>query len=147
MGDSPTVPTHHLIPSDLGPLPVEMTPKSSPQEHHQANRPGTTRHTGQQCRRYHNEGGGFSFLFVFQSSLSSKGQATLTLPVPMHAQSLSRVQHIATPWTVARQAPLSMEFPRQEHWSRLPCPPPGDLPELGIDRTHISCIGRRILYH
>ena len=38
-----------------------------------------------------------------------------------------------TPWTVARQAPLSMEFSRQEYWSRLPCPPPGDLPNLGIE--------------
>ena len=121
------------------PIPhLEMTPKSSPYEHRQGNRPGTTRHTGQQRRRYHDEGGGFSFLFVFQSSLSSKGQATLTLPVPMRAQSFSRVQHIATPWTVARQAPLSMEFPRQEHWSRLPCSPPGYLSESGIDRPRVS---------
>ena len=36
------------------------------------------------------------------------------------------------PWTVARQAPLSMGFSRQEYWSGLPCPPPGDLPNLGI---------------
>ena len=45
---------------------------------------------------------------------------------------LSRVQLFATPWTVARQAPLSMEFSRQEYWSGLPCPPPGDLPHPGI---------------
>ena len=38
----------------------------------------------------------------------------------------------ATPWTVARQAPLSMGFPKQEYWSRLPFPPPGDLPDPGI---------------
>ena len=44
------------------------------------------------------------------------------------AQLLSSVWPFATPWTVARQAPLSMGFPRQEHWSRLPFPPPGDLP-------------------
>ncbi len=37
-----------------------------------------------------------------------------------------------TPWTVAHQAPLSMGFPRREHWSGLPCPPPGDLPNPGI---------------
>ena len=37
-----------------------------------------------------------------------------------------------TPWTVARQAPLSMGFSRQEHWGGLPCPPPGDLPNPGI---------------
>ena len=35
----------------------------------------------------------------------------------------SRVQLFVTPWTIAHQAPLSMEFSRQEYWSRLPCPP------------------------
>ena len=38
-----------------------------------------------------------------------------------------------TPWTVARQAPLSVEFSRQEHWSGLPFPSPGDLPNPGIE--------------
>ena len=38
----------------------------------------------------------------------------------------------ATPWTVARQAPLSMGFSRQEYWSGLPIPSPGDLPNPGI---------------
>ena len=37
-----------------------------------------------------------------------------------------------SPWNVDRQAPLSMGFPRQEHWSGLPIPPPGDLPNPGI---------------
>ena len=37
-----------------------------------------------------------------------------------------------TLWTVAHQAPLSMRFHRQEHWSGLPCPPPGDIPNPGI---------------
>ena len=45
----------------------------------------------------------------------------------------SRVQLFVTPWTVARQAPLSMEFSRQEYWSGLPCPPPGDLPNPGTE--------------
>ena len=40
---------------------------------------------------------------------------------------------LATPWTVARQAPLSMKFSRQEYWSGLPFPPPGDLPDQGIE--------------
>ena len=40
---------------------------------------------------------------------------------------------LETPWTVARQAPLSMGFSRQECWSGLPCPPPGDLPDPGIE--------------
>ena len=38
-----------------------------------------------------------------------------------------------TPWTVARQAPLSVEFSRQEYWSASLCPPPGGLPDLGIE--------------
>ena len=45
----------------------------------------------------------------------------------------SRVQLFVTPWTVACQAPLSMGFPRQEYWSGLPCPPPGDLPDTGTE--------------
>ena len=45
--------------------------------------------------------------------------------------SLSRVRVFATPWTVGRQAPLSMRFCR--HWSGLLRPPPGDLPDPGID--------------
>ena len=51
----------------------------------------------------------------------------------MHAQLLSRVRLFATPWTVARQPPLSMGFPRQEYWSGLPRPSPGDLPNPGIE--------------
>ena len=39
---------------------------------------------------------------------------------------------LATPWTVAHQAPLSMGFSRQEYWSELPFPSPGDLPDPGI---------------
>ena len=45
---------------------------------------------------------------------------------------LSRVQLFATPWTVAYQAPLSIEFSRQEYWSGLPFPSPGDLPDPAI---------------
>ena len=46
---------------------------------------------------------------------------------------LSRVRLFATPWTVAHQAPPSMEFSRQEYWSGLPFPSPGDLPDPGIE--------------
>ena len=42
-------------------------------------------------------------------------------------------QLLVTPWTVAHQAPLSMEFSRQEYWSGLPFPPPGNLPDSGIE--------------
>ena len=50
-------------------------------------------------------------------------------------QSFSRVQLFVTLWTVARQAPLSMDVCRQEYWSRLPCPPPGNIPNPGIKPT------------
>ena len=48
-------------------------------------------------------------------------------------KSLSHVRLFAIPWTVAYKAPLSMEFSRQEYWSGLPLPSPGDLPEPGIE--------------
>ena len=51
----------------------------------------------------------------------------------MKVKSLSRVRLFATPWTVAYQDPLSMGFSRQEYWSGLPFPPPGDLPDPGIE--------------
>jgi len=50
---------------------------------------------------------------------------------------LSRVQLFATPQTVAHQAPLSMRFPRQEYWSVLPFPPPGDLPDPGVEPSSL----------
>ena len=50
----------------------------------------------------------------------------------------SRVRRFVTPWTVARQAPLSMAFSRQEYWSGLPCPPPGDLPDPGIEPMSLT---------
>ena len=48
-------------------------------------------------------------------------------------KSLSRVLLFVTPWTVAYQAPLSMEFSRQEYWSGLPFPSLGNLPHPGIE--------------
>ena len=48
-------------------------------------------------------------------------------------KSLSRVRLFAIPWTVAYQAPLSMEYSRQEYWSGLLFPSPGDLPDTGIE--------------
>ena len=43
-----------------------------------------------------------------------------------------------TPWTVTRQAPLYMEFSRQEYWSELPFLPPGDLPDPGMELTSLA---------
>ena len=48
-------------------------------------------------------------------------------------QSLSYVRVFVTPWTVVRQTPLSMGFSRQEYWSELPFPSPGDLPDQGFE--------------
>ena len=53
----------------------------------------------------------------------------------MPLQSLCCVQLFVTLWTVAHQAPLSMRFLRQEYWSGLPFPPPGDLPKPGLEPT------------
>ena len=50
----------------------------------------------------------------------------------------SRVQLLATLWTVARQASLSMRCSRQEYWSGLPCSFPGDLPDLGIELMSLT---------
>ena len=47
----------------------------------------------------------------------------------------------ATSWTVAHQAPPSMGFSRQEYWSGLPCPPPGDLPDPGIKPVSPALVG------
>ena len=73
----------------------------------------------------------------------------LTLLMPselLRACVLSHVWLFATPWTVACQTPLSMGFSRQEYWSRLPFPPPGDLPNPGIEPTS-SALERQVLYH
>ena len=67
------------------------------------------------------------------SSLGLILSTTFYLPSPSQkCQSLSHVQLFATPWTVAYQAPLSMGFSRQEYWTGLPFPSPGDLPDPGI---------------
>ena len=51
---------------------------------------------------------------------------------------LSHVQFFTTPWTVARQAPVSMGFPSQEHWSGLPFRPPGGLPDPGMEPLFLA---------
>ena len=56
----------------------------------------------------------------------------------LHAQSLIRVQLFATLWTVAFQAPLSMEFSMHKYLSALPFPIPGDLLNSGIDPTSLA---------
>ena len=63
--------------------------------------------------------------FVYPHSLTPEKTAALRV--------LSHVWLFETPWTVARQAPLSIEFSRQGYWSGLSFPPPGDLPDPGIE--------------
>ena len=111
--------------------------------------------------------------FFPQEKESGGGGETLTLRIssapfylfnsqgegfPLHSQEMSRhssrcllsrfsrVCLFATPWTVARQAPLSLGFSRQESWSGLPRPSLGDLPNPGIEPV-VSCTGRRVLSH
>ena len=65
--------------------------------------------------------------------IKERGSAPSLMGQCVCAQSPSRVQLFATQWTVAHQAPLSMGFSRQEYWSGLPFPPPGDLPNPGME--------------
>ena len=55
------------------------------------------------------------------------------MKVKVKVKSLSHVQLFATPWTVAYKAPPSLGFSRQEYWSGLPFPSPGDLPYPGVE--------------
>ena len=57
---------------------------------------------------------------------------------PCMLSCFSHVRLFATPWTVPHQAPLPMEFSIQEYWSGLPCPPPGDLPDPGIEPASLT---------
>ena len=57
--------------------------------------------------------------------------------MPSH---FSHVQFFVTLWTIARQAPLSIGFSRQGYWSGLPCPPPGDLPNSGIELASLMSL-------
>ena len=75
--------------------------------------------------------------------LSSRAILPLT-SVPMCL--LSCVWLFLTPWTITHQTPLSTGFPRQESWSGLPFPFPGES-SWPRDLTHVSRVGRQILYH
>ena len=61
-------------------------------------------------------------------------------------QSLSRVQLFVAPQSIAHQAPLSMGFSRQEYWSGLPCPSPGDLPDPGIKPSAVQSLSHVQLF-
>ena len=81
------------------------------------------------------------FFFLFRTRI------VLMIQIRLHKESFSSlfiqlfscsvVSDSLSPWTVACQAPLSMEFSRQEYWSGLPRPPPGDLPDPGMEPTSL----------
>ena len=71
-----------------------------------------------------------NFFFFKQDGL---GNNFLDMRLKVKVKSLSCVQLFATPWTIAYPAPWSMGFSRQEYWSGLPFPSPGDLPDPGIE--------------
>ena len=75
---------------------------------------------------------------VLSVSLTAISQGLEPCPALAYMPScFSRVWLFVTPWTVSCQAPLSMAFSRQEYWSGLPCPPPGDLPDPGMGLTSL----------
>ena len=76
----------------------------------------------------------FFFLLQWQPCSS----ILLQQPKYVCAKSLQLCLTLLTPWTVAHQAPLSIGSSRQEYWSGLPCPPPGDLPDPGMEPTYLT---------
>ena len=77
-------------------------------------------------------------MILFQSTQKFDSAYFLTIKKEVKVKSLSRVQLFATPWTVAYQALPSKGFSRQEYWSGLPFPSPGDLPDPGIEPTSLA---------
>ena len=81
----------------------------------------------------------------------AKSQTRMTQVSTQNVCVLSCLNHIwlfATLWTVVCQTLLSMRFFRQEYWSGLPFPPPGNLPNPGTERvSYVFCFARQIIYH
>ena len=67
--------------------------------------------------------------------------AHVSSPLRLRVKLLIHVRLFATPWTVAHQDPPTMGFPRQEYWSGLPFPSPGDLPDPGVESLSPSLAG------
>ena len=70
------------------------------------------------------------------------GRSSLQSLFVVVVQSSSHVPLFVTPWTVAPQSPLSMEFSRVEYWNGLPFSPPGDFPDPGIKPMSPALAGR-----
>ena len=96
--------------------------------------------------------GGFSYFFVLSPHVKNihflhfyRINTHTHTHISYICKLLSHVQLFATPWTATHQAPLSMGFSRQEYWSGLTGPPPGDLPNPGIKSDLLHW--RQILYY
>ena len=90
-------------------------------------------------------------IFLIISGIEILASSTSCLGVVSGSMCVCMVSHnqlFVTPWTVAHQAPLSMGFSRQEYWTGLPFPPPGNLPDPGIEPTALvsPTLSRQILY-
>ena len=79
------------------------------------------------------------------NQIRTQNQAKQDEAKESEARSLFSVRLFTTPWTIAHQAPPSMGFSRQEHWSGLPFPSPGDLSNPGLNLCLLHC--RQTLYH
>ena len=77
------------------------------------------------------------YWWPFQAFVKSLTSVILCVPVCM-LSCFSHVWLFATLWTVAHQAPLSMGLSRQEYWNGLPCPPPVDLPNPGVEPISLT---------
>ena len=77
--------------------------------------------------------GNSCILYFLGSKITEDGNCSYEIKRCLKLRSLSRVRLFVTPWTVAYKASLSMGFSRQEYWSGLPLPSPGDLPDPEIE--------------
>ena len=77
------------------------------------------------------------YIFQLLVEIAKCNLSELHSKMPTYIVNHSVVSDSATPWATALQAPLSMEFSRQEYWSGLPFPTPGILPDPGIERTSL----------
>ena len=112
----------HVCP-DMSPYPTEHTPICIL---HRAEPRGGEEET-ESIKREAKRDRGHSFV------LSAVYKRSICLNCKVKVKSLSHVQLFATPWTVAYQAPLSIGFSREEYWSGLSFPSPGDLPNPGTE--------------
>ena len=89
------------------------------------------------------EGGvSFPFFLFFPHQITILQTKIPDVQIVVVVLSLSHVQLLATPWTAAHWAPLSVGFSRQEYWSGWPFPSPGDLPDPGIEPASLGLEGR-----